>query len=115
MRRSSVSCRLYGPYCVWESHALCPAFPDYVVDHLFNTVAGAVDPTCRLTSKPSLRMWAESVICKTRCRTTTALVALSYLDRARPSMRIQMGSWAVEWAFVGALILANKVSISKPI
>ena len=87
-----------------------PVFPDYVADHLFNTVAVSVHPVCRLTPKPKLRLWLEGVIAKSRCRPSTALVALSYLERARRSMRIQMGSCAVEWAFVGALILANKVS-----
>jgi hypothetical protein len=91
-----------------------PVFPDYVVGHLFSTIAAAVDPACRLTSQPTLRLWAESVITKARCRSSTVLVALSYLDRARTQMRVQMGSWAIEWAFIGALILANKVMFRIP-
>ena len=43
---------------------------------------------------------------------TLATVALTYLDRARPNLRISTGFWACHRALIGALILANKVGSS---
>lgn len=41
--------------------------------------------------------------------TSTVLVAIVYLDRAKRQMRISKGDWACERAFLGALLLAYKV------
>ena len=89
-------------------------FPDYVVDRLVDTVTASLDPVWRVEQsislkEPRLRWWVEEVIAKSRCRTSTVLVALTYLDRARPNMRISPGAWACERALIGSLILANKV------
>lgn len=93
-------------------------FPDYVVDRLVDTVTASLDPVWRVEQsislkEPRLRWWVEEVITKSRCRTSTVLVALTYLDRARPNMRISLGAWACERALIGSLILANKVSHSS--
>lgn len=64
---------------------------------------------------PFLRPFVEAVITKSRCRTSTVLVALAYLDRARPRLRISAGMWACERALIGALALANKVCAIFPL
>lgn len=92
-----------------------PAFPDYVVDRLVDTVTASLDPNWRLEQaqalkQPRLRWWVQEVITKSRCRTSTILVALGYLDRAASCMRISLGGYACERALIGALVLANKVS-----
>lgn len=89
-----------------------PPFFDYVVDRLVETVTASLDPAWRadqsLTSKQQLRWWMETLIVKSRCRTATILVALAYLDKARPNLRVSTGFLACERALIGALILANK-------
>ena len=114
MRLSSVGSRHYilSDFLVSRSSS---AFPDYVVDCLVDTVTASLDPVwrveqCITLKEPRLRWWVEEVITKSRCRTSTVLVALVYLDKARPNMRISMGAWACERALIGSLILANKVS-----
>lgn len=93
---------------------LCPPFFDYVVDRLADVVATALDPSwscephAHPVRHPFLRPFVEAVITKSRCRTSTVLVALAYLDRARPRLRISAGMWACERALIGALALANK-------
>ena len=89
------------------------AFSDYVVDRLVDTVTASLDPAWRadqsLSSKQQLRWWVETLIGKTRCRTSTVLLALAYLDKARPHLRVSPGFLACERALIGSLMLANKV------
>ncbi|KIP09810.1 hypothetical protein PHLGIDRAFT_125960 [Phlebiopsis gigantea 11061_1 CR5-6] len=89
---------------------LSAPFFDYVVDRLADTVAASLDPAERGAplKEPRLRWWVEQLIARSRCRTSTVLVALTYLDKARPNLRISTGFWACERALIGALILANK-------
>ncbi|GJE84798.1 cyclin N-terminal domain-containing protein [Phanerochaete sordida] len=97
-----------GPFEVPPS----PPFFDYVVDRLVDTVTASLEPAWRpdqsLTSKQQLRWWVETLIAKSRCRTATVLVALAYLDKARPNLRVSSGFLACERALIGAFILANK-------
>ena len=98
-------------YTAFGNLTLSVHFPDYVVDRLADTVSASLDLAGRSVNlkEPRLRWWVEQVIAKSRCPTSTVLVALAYLDRARPNMRISTGVWACERALIGALILANKV------
>lgn len=97
----------------WPLSRSVPAFPDYVVDRLVETVTASLDPAWRadqsLTSKQQLRRWVETLIGKSRCRTSTVLLALAYLDKARPNLRVSTGFLACERALIGSLTLANKV------
>ena len=112
-RPSSVRSR-HGTYPETSCLTLFAHFPDYVVDRLADTVAASLDPAERRAplKEPRLRWWVEQLIVRSRCRTSTVLVALTYLDKARPNLRISTGFWACERALIGALILANKVSSS---
>lgn len=111
-----MSPRLYARSWPPVSHALRPR-PDYVVDRLVDTVVASLDPAWRAEQahtlrQPRLRWWVEEVITKARCRSSTVLVALGYLDRAGPNMRISMGALPCERALMGSLVLANKVRFS---
>ena len=88
---------------------------DYVVNCVVATVQFAMDKSWGSSSDPmSLKQptfvcFVRSVLKMSRCPSSTVFVALVYLDRARMQMRISRGDWACERAFLGALMLANKV------
>ena len=50
------------------------------------------------------------MICTSRVSAAVVLVALIYINRAKPHLRITTERWACERIFVGALVLAGKVS-----
>ena len=50
------------------------------------------------------------MICTSRVSAAVVLVALIYIKRAKPHLRITTERWACERIFVGALVLAGKVS-----
>ena len=50
------------------------------------------------------------MICTSRVSAAVVLVALVYIKRAKPHLRITTERWACERIFVGALVLAGKVS-----
>jgi hypothetical protein len=52
------------------------------------------------------------MICTSRVSVAVVLVALVYIKRAKPHLRITTERWACERIFVGALVLAGKVSFS---
>ena len=51
------------------------------------------------------------MICTSRVSVAVVLVALVYIKRAKPHLRITAERWACERIFVGALVLAGKVSL----
>lgn len=51
------------------------------------------------------------MICTSRVSAAVVLVALIYIKRAKPHLRITSERWACERIFVGALVLAGKVSL----
>ena len=55
------------------------------------------------------------MICTSRVSVAVVLVALVYIKRAKPHLRITAERWACERIFVGALVLAGKVSFSFPL
>ena len=53
------------------------------------------------------------MICTSRVSVAVVLVALIYIKRAKPHLRITAERWACERIFVGALVLAGKVSFTS--
>ena len=53
------------------------------------------------------------MVCTSRVSVAVVLVALVYIKRAKPHLRITAERWACERIFVGALVLAGKVSRSS--
>ena len=49
---------------------------------------------------------------KAEVKVPVLLVALVYIDRAKPHLQIALEQWACERVFLGALIVANKVRSS---
>ncbi len=56
--------------------------------------------------------FVNNVLYKAEVKVPVLLVALVYIDRARPHLQIALEQWACERVFMGALILANKVRSS---
>jgi hypothetical protein len=54
--------------------------------------------------------FVQGVLYKAEVQVPVLLIALVYVDRARPYLQIALEEWAHERVFLGALILANKVS-----
>ena len=50
------------------------------------------------------------VIQKSQVTLPVILVALVYLERSRPHLFIELEQWACERIFLGALVVASKVS-----
>lgn len=55
--------------------------------------------------------FVTNVLTKAEVRVPVLLVALVYIDRAKPHLQIALEQWACERVFLGALILANKVRL----
>ena len=62
--------------------------------------------------RPFLQLTLE-VIRKSRVEIPVILVALVYLERVRPQLRISDERWACERILIGALILAAKVILIR--
>lgn len=105
--------------------------PEYAVDCVIDTVDYAMGKPSSSSSSPSslsssstrgrratrptplhaaFQTFATSVLTKAEVTVPVLLVALAYMDRARPHLQIALEQWACERVFLGALILANKVS-----
>jgi hypothetical protein len=94
-----------------------PAVIDYVVDCVIDTVDYAMGrpstiasghSALRRPSHTSFHTFATNVITRAEVSTPTVLVALSYMDRAKPHLHIALEEWALERVFLGALIVASK-------
>lgn len=55
------------------------------------------------------RQFVSNVIRRSQTRTSTILVALLYLKRAKPHLDVASLDWILHRLFLGALILATKV------
>ena len=55
--------------------------------------------------------FATSVIRKSQVTLPILLVALVYIERSRPHLFIELEQWACERIFLGALVVASKVSL----
>jgi hypothetical protein len=64
----------------------------------------------RRPSHKSFHTFATNVITRAEVTTPTVLVALTYMDRAKPHLHIALEEWALERVFLGALIVASKYS-----
>lgn len=98
--------------------------PEYAVDCIVETVDYAMGkPSTSARGRSSSRHSAHAnflnfvtnVITKAEVKVPVLLVALVYIDRAKPHLQIALEQWACERVFLGALILANKVSLSPTI
>ena len=56
-------------------------------------------------------IFASNVVHRSEVKIPAILVSLVYIKRAKEHLFIQSPEWACERVFLGALILANKVSI----
>ena len=56
-------------------------------------------------------VFASNVIHRSEVKIPAMLVSLVYIKRAKQHLFIQSPEWACERVFLGALILANKVSV----
>ena len=63
----------------------------------------------RQSSHANFLTFVTNVLTKAEVRVPVLLVALVYIDRAKPHLQIALEQWACERVFLGALILANKV------
>lgn len=93
---------------------------EYVVHTTLETVdyalgrepSSSLDRTPRYCKKKhgGFAQFVWRMICTSRVSVAVVLVALVYIKRAKPHLRISAERWACERIFVGALVLAGKVS-----
>ena len=95
---------------------------EYVVDCVAETVDYAMGrpstsssrgrSVSRHSTHANFLNFVTNVLTKAEVRVPVLLVALVYIDRAKPHLQIALEQWACERVFLGALILANKVRLS---
>jgi hypothetical protein len=59
---------------------------------------------------PAFMVFAEHVLVHARVQMPVVLVALAYIRRVRRHIQCEVEDNACEWLFLGALIIADKVS-----
>lgn len=73
------------------------------------------DPRSRRGLRSPLRTsfaeFATRVIQRSQVTLPIILVALVYIEHARPHLFIELEQWACERIFLGALVVASKVSV----
>ncbi|KAI0086244.1 hypothetical protein BDY19DRAFT_895332 [Irpex rosettiformis] len=94
------------------------ALIEYAVDSIIETVdyamgrpsssRGRSAAARRHPRHPEFLNFVNNVLYKAEVKVPVLLVALVYVDRARPHLQIALEQWACERVFMGALILANK-------
>lgn len=94
---------------------------EYTVHTTLDTVDYALgrEPSSSLDRTPyyckkkhaGFAQFVWKMICTSRVSVAVVLVALVYIKRAKPHMQITSERWACERIFVGALVLAGKVSL----
>ena len=77
-----------------------------VVDHAFQHTASE-------GSVHDFKQFVKNVLHRAEVRTPEVLVALVYIDRAKPYLEIPIEEWARERVFLGALIVASKVTFTS--
>lgn len=111
---------LLPPYPPSNTHI----FPEYLVDCVVETVDYAMGRPTPSSSRSRSRArrpehakfttFVKNVIERAEITIQTILVALVYIDRAKPHLHIALEEWALERVFLGAIIVASKVSTSAP-
>lgn len=97
---------------------LTRALLDYVVDCVVETVDFAMGrPSSsrgrsRHPEHAKFTTFVTNVITRAEITTPTLLASLVYIDRAKPHLHIALEEWALERVFLGAVIVASKVSLS---
>ncbi|EKM54987.1 uncharacterized protein PHACADRAFT_160926 [Phanerochaete carnosa HHB-10118-sp] len=89
---------------------------EYVVDCVVETVDYAMGRPSSSRGRSSSRQqqhstflnFVNNLLTKAEVKVPVLLVALVYIDRAKPHLQIALEQWACERVFLGALILANK-------
>ncbi|KAG6329249.1 hypothetical protein ID866_9839, partial [Astraeus odoratus] len=90
---------------------------EYVVDAVVETVDYAMGrpstskrgrSLSRRTDCASFTTFVANVLTRAEVSIPTLLVALVYIDRAKPHLQIALEEWACERVFLGALIIASK-------
>ncbi|GJE96370.1 hypothetical protein PsYK624_125650 [Phanerochaete sordida] len=89
---------------------------EYVVDCVVETVDYAMGRPSSSRGRSSSRQqlhtsflhFVNNVLTKAEVKVPVLLVALVYIDRAKPHLQIALEQWACERVFLGSLILANK-------
>jgi len=61
--------------------------------------------------RTSFAEFATGVIQKSQVALPVILVALVYIERSRPHLFVELEQWACERIFLGALVVASKVSL----
>ncbi|KAI0339989.1 hypothetical protein BDW22DRAFT_1347090 [Trametopsis cervina] len=129
-RASLVDASLHSPELLEMTHLkMSRVLIEYAVDCVIDTVDYAMGKPSSSSSSPSsssssstrgrratrptplhaaFQTFATSVLTKAEVTVPVLLVALAYMDRARPHLQIALEQWACERVFLGALILANK-------
>lgn len=100
------------------------SFSEYLVDCVVETVDYAMGrPTpsssrgrsrARRPEHAKFTTFVKNVIERAEISIHTILASLVYIDRAKPHLHIALEEWALERVFLGAIIVASKVSPSAP-
>ncbi|KAL4248808.1 Cyclin PHO80-like protein [Abortiporus biennis] len=89
---------------------------DYLVDHIIETVHCALLNSSsssahgRLSARERFSHFVRTVVYRAEVKIPVLLVALCYIDRAKPQLHIAVEQWAYERVFLGAIVLAYKYS-----
>lgn len=70
--------------------------------------------TPRSPLRTNFAEFATGVIQKSQVTLPIILVALVYIERSRPHLFVELEQWACERIFLGALVVASKVSHVEP-
>ena len=95
-------------------------FPEYLVDSVIETVDFAMgrpsssSPRTRRPEHAKFTSFVKNVVERAEVNIQTILATLVYIDRAKPHLHIALEEWALERVFLGAIIVASKVSTLAP-
>ena len=95
-------------------------FPEYLVDAVVETVDFAMgrpsssSPRTRRPEHAKFTTFVKNVVERAEVTIQTILATLVYIDRAKPHLHIALEEWALERVFLGAIIVASKVSTLAP-
>ena len=94
--------------------------PEYLVDAVAETVDFAMgrpsssSTRSRRPEHAKFTTFVKNVVERAEVTIQTILATLVYIDRAKPHLHIALEEWALERVFLGAIIVASKVSTSAP-
>jgi hypothetical protein len=96
---------------------------EYVVDCVVDTVDYAMGRpssshrgrrVSRHSEHTKFTTFVSNVLTRAEVTLPTLLVALVYINRAKPHLQIALEEWACERVFLGAIMVASKVHILLP-